>query len=124
MKKVMRKEVVKLPDAGIIYPISDTGWVSPVKTVPKKGGVTAVHNEKNELIPTKIITGWRTCVDHRRVHKLESLRKKLAVPKRAKTSASASFDDFQFAYAPMHPVPPVLPFVESSHAAEGDDTED
>ncbi|XP_061338843.1 uncharacterized protein LOC133285603 [Gastrolobium bilobum] len=59
MKEVVRKEVMKLMDAEMIYPISDTAWVSPVQTVPKKGGVTVVKNDQNELIPTRTITCWR-----------------------------------------------------------------
>ncbi|XP_076881116.1 uncharacterized protein LOC143529155 [Bidens hawaiensis] len=46
-------------DAGLIYPISDSPWVSPVQVVPKKGGMTVVVNEKNELIPTRTVMGWR-----------------------------------------------------------------
>nr|GEV54001.1 DNA-directed DNA polymerase [Tanacetum cinerariifolium] len=56
---VIKKEVEKLLDAGLIYPISDSPWVSPVHCVPKKGGFTVVENEENELIPTRSITGWR-----------------------------------------------------------------
>ncbi|GJU51467.1 reverse transcriptase domain-containing protein [Tanacetum coccineum] len=51
--EVIKKEVVKLLDAGLIYPISDSPWVSPVHCVPKKGGMTVVTNEDNELIPTR-----------------------------------------------------------------------
>nr|GFA76395.1 reverse transcriptase domain-containing protein [Tanacetum cinerariifolium] len=51
-----RKEVEKLLDAGLIYPISDSPWVSPVHCVPKKGGFTVVENEENELIPTRLVT--------------------------------------------------------------------
>jgi hypothetical protein len=47
MKEVVRKEVVKLLEAGMIYPISDSAWVIPVQVVPKKGGMTVVKNEKN-----------------------------------------------------------------------------
>jgi len=61
MKEVVRNEVIKLLDNGIIYPISDSKWVSPTQVVPKKSGVTVVTNEKNELIPTRTITGWRMC---------------------------------------------------------------
>ena len=57
MKEVVKKEVVKLLDAGLIYPISDSSWVSPVQVVPKKGGMTVVPNEKNELIPMRKVTG-------------------------------------------------------------------
>ncbi|GJR87255.1 reverse transcriptase domain-containing protein [Tanacetum coccineum] len=56
---VIKKEVEKLLDAGLIYPISDSPWVSPVHCVPKKGGFTVVENEQNELIPTRLVTGWR-----------------------------------------------------------------
>nr|GEX88416.1 reverse transcriptase domain-containing protein [Tanacetum cinerariifolium] len=52
------KEVIKLLEAGLIYPISDSPWVSPVHCVPKKGGFTVVENEDNELIPTRLVTGW------------------------------------------------------------------
>ena len=57
MKEVVKAEVIKLLDAGIIYPIFDSSWVSPVQVVPKKGGMTVVTNEKNELIPTRTVTG-------------------------------------------------------------------
>ncbi|GKB55864.1 hypothetical protein Tco_0912050, partial [Tanacetum coccineum] len=56
---VIKKEVEKLLDAGLIYPISDSPWVSPVHCVPKKGGFTVVENDENELIPTRLVTGWR-----------------------------------------------------------------
>ncbi|GJU61666.1 reverse transcriptase domain-containing protein [Tanacetum coccineum] len=55
--EVIKKEVIKLLDAGLIYPISDIPWVSPVHCVPKKGGMTIVENEENELIPTRCIDG-------------------------------------------------------------------
>nr|GFC21160.1 reverse transcriptase domain-containing protein [Tanacetum cinerariifolium] len=55
----IKKEVEKLLDAGLIYPISDNPWVSPVHCVPKKVGFTVVKNEDNELIPTRLVTGWR-----------------------------------------------------------------
>nr|GEZ44610.1 reverse transcriptase domain-containing protein [Tanacetum cinerariifolium] len=56
---VIKKEVEKLLDAGLIYPISDSPWVSPVHCVPKKGGFIVVKNEQNELIPTRLVIGWR-----------------------------------------------------------------
>nr|GEW31539.1 reverse transcriptase domain-containing protein [Tanacetum cinerariifolium] len=55
---VIKKEVEKLLDAGLIYPISDSPWVSPVHCVPKKGGFTIVENEENKLIPTRLVTRW------------------------------------------------------------------
>src|ERR1044071_5304644 len=68
MQDVVRKEVLKLMDAGLIYPISDSPWVSPTQVVPKKGGMTVVTNEKNELIPARTVTGWRVCIDYRRLN--------------------------------------------------------
>ncbi|GKA13080.1 reverse transcriptase domain-containing protein [Tanacetum coccineum] len=62
--EVIKKEVIKLLDAGLIYPISDSPWVSPVHCVPKKGGMTIVTNEDNELIPTILVTRWRVCIDY------------------------------------------------------------
>ncbi|GJZ39077.1 reverse transcriptase domain-containing protein [Tanacetum coccineum] len=62
--EVIKKEVIKLLDAGLIYPIFDSPWVSPVHGVPKKGGMTVVENEDNELIPTRLVTGWRVCIDY------------------------------------------------------------
>nr|GEW37322.1 reverse transcriptase domain-containing protein [Tanacetum cinerariifolium] len=67
------KEVEKLLDAGLIYPISDSPWVSPVHCVPKKGGFTVVKNEENELIPTRLVTGWRVCIDYQKLN--EATRK-------------------------------------------------
>nr|GEX46049.1 reverse transcriptase domain-containing protein [Tanacetum cinerariifolium] len=57
--EVIKQEVIKLLDAGLIYPISDSPWVCPVHYVPKKGGITVVENEDNELIPTRLVMGWR-----------------------------------------------------------------
>jgi hypothetical protein len=64
MREVVKKEVIKLLDAGIIYPVPHREWVSPVHCVPKKGGLTVVKNEKNELIPQSTVTGWRMCIDY------------------------------------------------------------
>ncbi|GKC32567.1 reverse transcriptase domain-containing protein [Tanacetum coccineum] len=61
--EVIKKEVIKLLEAGLIYPKSDSPWVSPVHCVPKKGGITVIENDDNELIPTRLITGWRTMTD-------------------------------------------------------------
>nr|GEY70178.1 reverse transcriptase domain-containing protein [Tanacetum cinerariifolium] len=54
---VIKKEVEKLLDAGLIYPISDSPWVSHVHCVPKKGGMTVIKNDENELFPTRLVTG-------------------------------------------------------------------
>nr|GEW54226.1 reverse transcriptase domain-containing protein [Tanacetum cinerariifolium] len=58
IQEVIKKEVLKLLDAELIYPISNSPWVSPVHCVPKKGGFTVVENEENEIIPTRLVTGW------------------------------------------------------------------
>ena len=68
MKDVVRKEVLKWLNAGFIYAISDSFWVSPVHVVSKKGGFTVIRNEKNELIPTRAVTGWRVCIDYRKLN--------------------------------------------------------
>ena len=68
MKEVVRKEVLKWLNAGFIYAISDSPWVSPVHVVPKKGGFTVIRNDRNELIPTRIVTGWRVCIDYRKLN--------------------------------------------------------
>ncbi|GJR19712.1 reverse transcriptase domain-containing protein [Tanacetum coccineum] len=70
---VIKKEVEKLLDAGLIYPISDSPWVSPVHCVPKKGGMTVVKNDENDLISTRLVTGWRVCIDYRKLN--EATRK-------------------------------------------------
>ncbi|CAN6679406.1 unnamed protein product [Malus baccata var. baccata] len=68
MMEVMKKEVIKLLDCGVIYPMSDSKWVSPVQCVPKKSGVTVVANAENELVPQRIQTGWRVCIDYRKLN--------------------------------------------------------
>ncbi|CAL2252689.1 unnamed protein product [Prunus armeniaca] len=68
MKEVVRSEVMKLLDAGMIYPISDSKWVSPTQVVPKRTGITVVKNDNNELVPTRLTTGWRMCVDYRKLN--------------------------------------------------------
>nr|GEV85382.1 reverse transcriptase domain-containing protein [Tanacetum cinerariifolium] len=65
---VIKKEVEKLLDAGLIYLTSKSPWVSSVHYVPKKGGFTIVENEENELIPTRLVTGWRVYIDYRKLN--------------------------------------------------------
>ena len=65
MKDVVRKKVLKWLNAIFIYAISDSPWVSPVHVVPKKGGFIVIRNERNELIPTRTVIGWRVCIDYR-----------------------------------------------------------
>lgn len=69
MRDVVKKEVLKLLHARIIYPVTHSEWVSPVQVVPKKGGMTVVKNNKNELISQRIVTGWRMCIDYRKINK-------------------------------------------------------
>ncbi|GKD32434.1 DNA-directed DNA polymerase, partial [Tanacetum coccineum] len=59
IQEVVKKEIVKLLDTSIIYPIADSPWVSPIHCVPKKGGITVVTNENDELVPTRTVMGWR-----------------------------------------------------------------
>ena len=68
MKEVVKKEILKLLDVGVIYPIADSKWVSPTQVVPKKSGVIVVANEHNELIPTRVTIGWRVCIDYRKLN--------------------------------------------------------
>ncbi|CAN6573188.1 unnamed protein product [Malus baccata var. baccata] len=68
MMEVVKNEIIKLLDCGVIYPISDSRWVSPVQCVPKKSGVTVVTNAENELVPQHIQTGWRMCIDYRKLN--------------------------------------------------------
>nr|GFA33826.1 reverse transcriptase domain-containing protein [Tanacetum cinerariifolium] len=70
---VIKKEVEKLLDAGLIYPISDSTWVSPIHCVPKKGGMTVIKNDENELVPTHLVTGWRVFIDSKKLN--EATRK-------------------------------------------------
>jgi hypothetical protein len=69
MKEVVRKEVIKLLEAGIIYPIADSKWVSHVHCVPKKGGMTVVPNDEDELVAQHTIVGYRMCTDFRKLNK-------------------------------------------------------
>nr|XP_025879184.1 uncharacterized protein LOC112937953 [Oryza sativa Japonica Group] len=69
MREVVKKEVLKLLHARIIYSIPYSEWVSPVQVVPKKGGMTVVANAQNELIPQRTVTGWRMCIDYRKLNK-------------------------------------------------------
>ncbi|GKE05409.1 DNA-directed DNA polymerase [Tanacetum coccineum] len=66
--EVVKKETVKLLDTCIIYPIANSPWVSPIHCVPKKGGITVVTNENDELVPIRTITGWRVCIDYRKLN--------------------------------------------------------
>ena len=68
LSEVVWKEIHKLLDAGIIYSISDSKWVSPIHVVPKKGGTTVIKSESGETIATRMVTGWRMCIDYRKLN--------------------------------------------------------
>jgi hypothetical protein len=68
MQEVVRGEVIKLLNAGIIYPISDSKWVSPIHVVPKRAGVTVVQNKEGELVLTRVQSRWRVCIDYRKLN--------------------------------------------------------
>ena len=64
MMDVVKKEILKLLEVGVIYPILDSNGVSPVQVVPKKTGITIVKNQNDELVPTRVQNGWRVCIDY------------------------------------------------------------
>ncbi|GKE85880.1 reverse transcriptase domain-containing protein, partial [Tanacetum coccineum] len=71
--EVVKKEIVKLLDTGIICPIADSPWVSPIHCVPKKGGITIVTNENDKLVITRTIKGWQVCIDYRKLNEATAI---------------------------------------------------
>jgi hypothetical protein len=69
MREVVKKDILKLLKVGVVYLVSDSEWVSPIQVVPKKGGMTVIRNEKNELIPQRTVTGWRMCINYQKLNK-------------------------------------------------------
>jgi hypothetical protein len=69
MREVVKKVVLKPLKVRVIYLVSYSEWVSPVQVVPKKGGMTVIHNEKNQLIPQRTVIGWRMCIEYRKLNK-------------------------------------------------------
>jgi hypothetical protein len=61
--------VLKLLKAVVINPIFNSEWSSPMQVVSKKGGMIVVRNEKNELIPQRMVTGWHICIDYQKLNK-------------------------------------------------------
>ncbi|GJR09436.1 reverse transcriptase domain-containing protein [Tanacetum coccineum] len=59
VQDVVKNKIVVLLDSGLFYPVSDSSWVSPIHVVPKKGGITVVLNDNNELILSRTVTRWR-----------------------------------------------------------------
>ncbi|KAJ7949905.1 Retrovirus-related Pol polyprotein [Quillaja saponaria] len=68
MMEVVKAEILKFLDAGVIYPILDGKWVSPIHMVPKKTGITVVQNKDDELVPVRVQSGWRMYVDYRKLN--------------------------------------------------------
>jgi hypothetical protein len=73
IQEVVRARVIKLLDVGLIYPISDSKWVAPIHVVPKRARLMVVKNKDDELVPTRIQSGWRVCIDY---HKLNAATRK------------------------------------------------
>ena len=76
MKEVVRKEVLKQLDAEVIYPIFNSPWVRPIQVIPKKDGMVVIKNENNELIPTRMVSGWRICIDYKKLNKVIRMHSK------------------------------------------------
>ncbi|CAM8908355.1 unnamed protein product [Rhodiola kirilowii] len=68
MIKVVQKEIQKFLDADVIYPISDSQWVSPVHVVPKKTGITVEENVEGKMVAARVKNGWRMCIDYRKLN--------------------------------------------------------
>jgi hypothetical protein len=107
MREVINKVVLKLLHNGIIYPVPHSKWVSPVQVVLKKEGMTIIKNSKNELIPQRTVTGWRMCIDYR---KLNSATKKdhflmPFIDEMLERLAKQSFFCFLDGYSGYHQIP-------------------
>ena len=63
---MVKKEVLKWLDHGIVYPISHSEWVSSVQFVLKKTGIIMIRNDKKQLVPMRVQFGWRVCIDYRK----------------------------------------------------------
>ncbi|CAM8910620.1 unnamed protein product [Rhodiola kirilowii] len=66
--EIVQKEIQKLLDADVIYPISDSQWVSPVHMVPKKSGITVEEDAEGKMVTTRVKNGWRMCIDYRKLN--------------------------------------------------------
>jgi hypothetical protein len=105
MREVVKKEVLKLLKTRVIYPISDWEWVSPVQVVPKKGEMTVIHNEKNELIPQQNVTGWRMCIDYRKLNKATDHFPLPFINEMLERLANNSFFSYLDGYSGYHQIP-------------------
>ncbi|CAM8902851.1 unnamed protein product [Rhodiola kirilowii] len=68
MMEIVQKEIQKLLDVDVIYPISDSQWVSPVHVVPKKSGITVEEDAKGNMVTTRVKNNWRMCIDYRKLN--------------------------------------------------------
>nr|GEW81199.1 DNA-directed DNA polymerase [Tanacetum cinerariifolium] len=104
VQDVVNNEIVKLLESGLIYPISDSPWVSPIHVVPKKGGMTVVLNDNNEIIPSRTVTGWRVCIDY---HKLNDATRKdhslfpLLIKYQENTTFTSPYGNFAYRQMPF-----------------------
>ena len=57
MREIFKDEILKWLKAEIIYPISDSSWISPVHMVPKKSGITIERSEEAIELATRLTTG-------------------------------------------------------------------
>ena len=64
----VKDEILKWLNTGIIYPISDSPWVSPMHVVPKKAGIILTTNDTGKEIQTRLPTKWRVCIDYRKLN--------------------------------------------------------
>ncbi|GJY25891.1 reverse transcriptase domain-containing protein [Tanacetum coccineum] len=106
MQEVVKKEIVKLLDTGIIYPITDSPWVSPIHCLPKKGDITVVTNKNDELIPTRTVTGWRErLAGNKYFCFLDGFSRYFQIPidpnDQEKTTFTCPFGTFTYAYRRM-----------------------
>ncbi|XP_026378326.1 uncharacterized protein LOC113272743 [Papaver somniferum] len=92
----LKGEILKLLDANIIYPIPYSQWVSPIQVVPKKYGITVVQNEMNELVPTRVTTGWRVCIDYRKLNIIH-----IAPADQSKTTFTCHYGTFTYRRMPF-----------------------
>ncbi|CAM8953630.1 unnamed protein product [Rhodiola kirilowii] len=66
--EIVQKEIQKLLDADVIYPISDSQWVSPVYVVPNKSGITVEEDTEGKMVTKRAKNGWRMCIDYRKLN--------------------------------------------------------
>ncbi|RDY13936.1 Retrovirus-related Pol polyprotein from transposon 17.6, partial [Mucuna pruriens] len=99
---VVKREVTKLLAVGIIYPISDSQWVSLVQVVLKKSRMTVMKNQHDELVPTRIQNSWQVCIDYRRLNQETSyMQIHIAPEDQHKTTFTCPFGTFAYTCMPF-----------------------